>query len=108
MVRTIREVIDLIQATPDDDATTFRLLAELHLMVPEMWHTLPHDHDRRTEFLARDISGGILEVIRRRGRHTFFGDSLDYSDVYEWRHVSDDEEYVRKFVDESVEVKEEE
>jgi hypothetical protein len=107
MVRTIREVIDLIQATPDD-GTTFRLLAELHLMVPEMWHALPDQKDHKTEFLARDISAGILEVIRRRSINTFFGEPLDYSDIYEWRHVRDDEEYVHRFVDEPVEVKEEE
>lgn len=108
MARTIREVINEIQATPDD-ATTFALLAELYVMIPYKWTALPRQSKNdKTEFLMRGIQAGINEVIRRRSRKVFFGEALDYSHIYEWRKLKSNEEFVHKFVDEPVEVKDEE
>ena len=110
MARTIREVIDEIQATPDD-GTTFSLLAELYLMLSYRWDALSlestlsqEDANRKMTRLAKDIEEGITEVMMCR-RNSILGRKLDYSNIYEWRQLDSDEDYIRRFVDEPVEVK---
>lgn len=104
MARTIREVINEIEATPDN-ATTFRLLAELHLMLSYRWKAFSlegapsQEYTKRKITLLMDIDRGAAEVMRRR-RNSILDGSLDDSDIYYWRKLNSNEESVLKFIDE--------